>query len=104
MSVPFGTKTRHLSFKWFTLAIFCVSVKNVYWLQMLLIRRKIDKLPNFQSSEVTKVTNSDTAKDAVLAAETTRLEIFEPVWFDDASLPTLCDTSQARRFKDLTEG
>lgn len=60
-------------------------------------------MPNFQSSEVTKVTNSDTAKDAVLAAKTTCLEIFEPVWFDDASIPTLCDTPQARRFKDLTE-
>lgn len=28
MSVPFGTKTRHLLFKWFTLLIFCVSCEK----------------------------------------------------------------------------
>ena len=63
-------------------------------------------VPNFQSFEAA---NSFTAKDAALATATTAtttagVEIFEPVWFDDASIPTLCDTSQARTFKDLTDG
>ena len=59
-------------------------------------------MPNFRSFEAA---NSFTAKDAALATTATAgVEIFEPVWFDDASIPTLCDTSQARTFKDLTDG